>query len=90
MAPFFSNYSCNAFTKPDTQCTLGNYISFAVNASGTKDYQDTIAFVRKHNIRLVIRNRVHDYLGKSTGAGALAIWTHHMKDMELVDYKSPS
>ena len=28
------------------------------------------------------------YLGKSTGDGALAIWTHHLKDVEFLDYHS--
>ncbi|PQE33191.1 FAD binding domain-containing protein [Rutstroemia sp. NJR-2017a WRK4] len=45
-------------------------------------------FTRRHNIRLVIRNTGHDYLGRSTGAHALAIWTHNMKSLELVEYKS--
>ena len=27
-------------------------------------------------------------MGKSTGAGALAIWTHHLKKIEFLDYKS--
>lgn len=28
------------------------------------------------------------YLGKSTGDGALAIWTHHLKDIDFLDYQS--
>lgn len=90
MAPFFTNNSCNPFLDRHTSCSLGNFVSYAINATGVADYQAAIFFVRKHNIRLVIRNTGHDYNGKSTGAGALAIWTHYMKDMELVDYKSPS
>lgn len=26
------------------------------------------------------------YNGKSTGAGALGLWTHHLKDIEVIDY----
>lgn len=90
MAPFFTNNSCNLFLPQDAPCTLGSLVSFAVNATDVSDFPKTIAFVRKHNIRLVIRNTGHDYNGKSTGAGGLAIWTHHMKSQELVDYQSPS
>jgi hypothetical protein len=90
MAPFFANSSCNIFAPEDASCTLGGLVSFAVNATCASDFQKTIQFVRRHNIRLVIRNTGHDYNGKSTGAGALAIWTHHMKHQELVDYESPS
>ena len=43
--------------------------------------QQAIAFAASKNIRLVIRNTGHDYLGRSTGAGSLAVWTHHLKDI---------
>jgi hypothetical protein len=52
-----------------------------VNASGPLDVQRTVAFAAEKNIRLVIRNTGHDYLGRSTGAGSLAVWTHHLKDI---------
>lgn len=65
-------------------------MTFAVNATAPSDIQKTVAFVRQHNIRLVIRNTGHDYNGKSTGAGSLAIWTHFMKDQKIVDYQSSS
>lgn len=29
----------------------------------------------------------HSYNGKSTGAGALGIWTHHLKNLEIHDYQ---
>ncbi len=90
MAPLFTNDSCNIFAPDDAPCTLGGLVSFAVNATCTADFQKTVAFVRRHNIRLVVRNTGHDYNGKSTGAGALAIWTHYLKTQEVVDYQSPS
>jgi hypothetical protein len=90
MAPFFANQSCDPYTPKEAQCVIGTYIQYAVNASSASDYQKTIAFTQKHNIRLTVRNTGHDYNGKSTGAGAVAIWTHHLKDMQVVDYHSPS
>jgi FAD/FMN-containing dehydrogenase len=30
---------------------------------------------------------LHSYSGKSTGAGALAVWMHNLKDIEIKDYK---
>ncbi len=30
------------------------------------------------------------FFGRSTGAGALAIWTHHLKSTNLLQYSSPS
>jgi len=31
------------------------------------------------------RNTGHDFIGKSTGRGALSVWTHHLKGFELLD-----
>lgn len=33
---------------------------------------------------------VASYNGKSTGAGALAIWTHHLKSITFSDYRGPT
>lgn len=89
MAPFFANQSCEPFLPESAQCVIGTYIRFAVNASEASDFQKTIAFTKKRNIRLTIRNTGHDYYGKSTGAGAVGIWTHNMKDIQVLDYKTP-
>ncbi|KAI1074439.1 FAD binding domain protein [Whalleya microplaca] len=88
MTAFFANMSCDPFTPRDAQCVLGAYVPYAINASGAADYREAIAFAKKHNVRLVIRNTGHDYMGKSTGAGALALWTHHIKDRAILDYES--
>lgn len=88
MDPVFANLSCDPFTPRDAQCIVGTYVLYAVNASDASDYRQTIAFSRKHNIRLVIRNTGHDYMGKSTGTGALALWTHHLKEKTIIDYNS--
>ncbi|KAI1806734.1 hypothetical protein F4811DRAFT_508990, partial [Daldinia bambusicola] len=88
MSAFFANLSCDPFTPRDAHCIVGAYVPYAVNASDASDYRKTIAFAKEHNIRLVIRNTGHDYMGKSTGAGALAIWTHHIKERSIIDYVS--
>ncbi|RYP90243.1 hypothetical protein DL770_003612 [Monosporascus sp. CRB-9-2] len=88
MAAFFANLSCDPFTPCQAQCVVGAYVPYAVNASSASDYRETIAFAKKHNIRLVIRNTGQDYMGKSTGGGALALWTHYIKDRSILDYKS--
>lgn len=85
MAYPFSDNSCNPWLQPNTTCTLGGHVAYSVNATGVEDLQKTVRFATQNNIRLVIRNTGHDYLGKSTGAHALAIWTHYMKDIELIE-----
>ena len=88
MAPYFANQSCDPFYPKNASCVVGSYVQYAVNASEAADYQKTIAFTKKNNIRLTIRNTGHDYNGKSTGAGAVAIWTHYLKSIEFLDYQS--
>ncbi|KAF9062601.1 hypothetical protein BDP27DRAFT_1368717 [Rhodocollybia butyracea] len=88
MAPFFANQSCDPFQPQSRSCAFGNYVRFAVNASGSADIQAAIAFARDKNIRFVIRNTGHDYLGRSTGAGSLAVWTHHLKDIEVINWSA--
>lgn len=85
MAYQFTNNTCNPWSSPDTPCTLGGEVVYSVNATSYIDIQETIKFSTQHNIRLVIRNTGHDYLGKSTGAHALAIWTRHIKGMEHIE-----
>ncbi|CAJ2507919.1 Uu.00g091050.m01.CDS01 [Anthostomella pinea] len=94
MAQFFTNGSCNPFTAPSDPCVVGALVAYAVNASSSSraesiaDYRETLKFAATRNLRLVIRNTGHDYFGKSTGPGALALWTHHLKDVDVVDYTS--
>ncbi|OBT81769.1 hypothetical protein VE02_09400 [Pseudogymnoascus sp. 03VT05] len=87
MAPFFANQSCDPWTPPSRPCTLGNYVSYSVNATSAADIIEAVNFAQEHNIRLVIRNTGHDYSGKSIGAGALAVWTHHLKSTQVLDWK---
>ncbi|KAL4802481.1 FAD-binding domain-containing protein [Aspergillus unguis] len=83
MAPFFANDTCDPFHPPRKICTLGNYVSYAVNVSQPDHVITSLDFVKKHNIRLVVRNTGHDYQGKSTGAGSLGLWMHHLKKIQV-------
>ncbi|WYZ35899.1 hypothetical protein EsH8_X_000546 [Colletotrichum jinshuiense] len=88
MAPFFANQSCDPFQPQSRACLLGNYVVYAVDAKTTEHIQATIAFAKEQNIRFVVRNTGHDYLGRSTGAGALSVWTHHMNSAEVIDWNT--
>ncbi|KAK0651725.1 putative isoamyl alcohol oxidase [Cercophora newfieldiana] len=87
MAPFFANQSCDPFTPASTPCTLGNYVRYAVAAASTDDVIKAISFAKRNNIRFVIRNTGHDYLARSTGAGALSIWTHKLKSIQFKTWR---
>ncbi|KAL3430244.1 hypothetical protein BDV09DRAFT_178922 [Aspergillus tetrazonus] len=85
MQQFFTNRSCDPFDE-DSSCELGNYVSYAVDVSSSADVVAAIKFAQQNNIRLVIKNTGHDYLGRSTGAGALSVWTHHLNSIEYLDW----
>ncbi|KAH8883264.1 FAD-binding domain-containing protein [Thozetella sp. PMI_491] len=86
MAPFFANRSCDPFTPKEWPCTLGNYVRYAVEVEDPSDVVEALRFAALHDIRFVIRNTGHDYLGRSTGAGALAVWMHRLKNIDFLSW----
>lgn len=90
MMPVFQNYTCDPFHPISKPCTLGNLAQFSVNATETSHVQKAVRFAALHDIRLVVKNTGHDFLGRNTAPGALSIWTHHMNGTEfLPSYRSP-
>jgi hypothetical protein len=66
------------------RCTLGFYPEYVIIPKTKKHIKAGIDFARANNIRLVIRNTGHDFMGRSTGYGSLAINTHSFKDVEFI------
>ncbi|KAI1819121.1 FAD/FMN-containing isoamyl alcohol oxidase MreA [Xylaria intraflava] len=87
MAYTFSNNSCNPWLDADVPCTIGYQVAYAINVTTAGDIAAGIKFAKDNNIRLVVRNTGHDYLGRSTGAHGLAIWTHYFNSMKQITYK---
>ncbi|CAF5000659.1 unnamed protein product, partial [Rotaria sp. Silwood1] len=70
-------------------CTQGSVPLYGVNATTVEHVIATIRLANEYNLRLVIKNTGHDYLGRSTAADSLLLWLHYMKKMTLVEkYKS--
>ncbi|KAJ8085852.1 hypothetical protein PM082_004671 [Marasmius tenuissimus] len=84
MNPVFLNQTCDPFTPRDHPCTLGNYVQYAVNVSSPEHIVRTLRFVREQNVRFVVKNTGHDYMGRSTGAGAVSVWMHHLRDVTWI------
>jgi FAD/FMN-containing dehydrogenase len=83
MQSYFANQSCDPFSDRSTPCTLGNYVSYSVKAQHNQDVVSTLKFAKQNDVRVLVRNTGHDFLGRSTGAGALAIWTQDLKNIEF-------
>ncbi|RAH78903.1 FAD binding domain protein [Aspergillus japonicus CBS 114.51] len=81
LSPLYEGRSCMPFGFNYTNtCTEGGYPAYVVNASTAAQVQLAVNFARNSNLRLVVKNTGHDFNGKSTGKGALSIWTHWLKD----------
>ncbi|PYI06945.1 FAD-binding domain-containing protein [Aspergillus sclerotiicarbonarius CBS 121057] len=81
MWPLFEGRSCLPRDLASGNRTLGGYSNYAVNVSTVAQIQLAVNFARNADLRLVAKNTGHDFNGKSTGAGALGVWTHHLKDI---------
>jgi UDP-N-acetylenolpyruvoylglucosamine reductase len=90
MAPYQQNNTCSPFlaASANPTCTIGNMATYAINMSDATSAAAGVNFAHTHNLRLVVKNTGHDFLGRSSGRGALALYTHHLKEKTLVNYNS--
>lgn len=85
MWPVYEGRTCLPTNKgSNSTCAIGAYPTYAVNATTVAQIQLAVNFARNKGLRIVIKNTGHDYLGKSCGAGALSIWTYHLKSLEFM------
>jgi FAD/FMN-containing dehydrogenase len=71
------------FAPQGQTCSLGRLSALQVYAKTSEDITSTIAFVRKHGIRMVIKNTGHDYHGRSSAANSLTLNTHNLKNISF-------
>ncbi|KAF2753067.1 hypothetical protein EJ05DRAFT_490472 [Pseudovirgaria hyperparasitica] len=98
MWPIFQGRTCLPIDGQNgtSNCSLGGYPSYAVKVENVAQIQLSVNFARNANMRLVIKNTGHCYLGKSSGAGGLSVWTHGLRDIRFVrtfknkEYQGPA
>ncbi|KAG9095826.1 hypothetical protein FS749_009695 [Ceratobasidium sp. UAMH 11750] len=83
--PIWESLGCEIDTPRNKTCKQGFVPTYSVAAQEASDVSKAVAFAAKHRFRLVIKNTGHDYLGRSSGAGSLSIWTHLLKGMNFTD-----
>ncbi|PWW80057.1 FAD-binding domain-containing protein [Tuber magnatum] len=83
------NETCYIDTPRSSPCGQGNVPIYAVAATSSTQIQKAVDFARERNLRLVIKNSGHDYLGRSAGRGSMQIWTHNMNSIEFSDSFTP-
>ncbi|KAF2657495.1 FAD-binding domain-containing protein, partial [Lophiostoma macrostomum CBS 122681] len=78
--PLYTNNTCLPTSDPNTPCTRGFYGNYVILATNKAQIKAGVDFARTHNLRLIIRNTGHDFMGRSVGYGSLIINTHSFQD----------
>lgn len=65
MQTYFTNNSCNPISPGQSggRCGIGSYVQYAIDVGSDDDAKAGIAFGRKHNIRVLVRNTGYEYVG---------------------------
>ncbi|EGD92664.1 FAD binding domain-containing protein [Trichophyton tonsurans CBS 112818] len=79
------NESCYIDGPRQAPCGQGRIPLYSAVVQFPLDIQKTVRFASKYNLRLVIKNTGHDFLGRSTGPQSLQILTHNMKSINFTD-----
>jgi FAD/FMN-containing dehydrogenase len=79
------NQSCYIESAQNTRCGQGRISLYSAKVQTSSQIQKAVVFAQTHNLRLVIRNSGHDYIGRSTAPESLQIFTHGMNDITFVD-----
>ncbi|KAM0482017.1 hypothetical protein ACHAPX_003351 [Trichoderma viride] len=64
---------------PSSVCFQGSVSDYYINVSDVSHVQAGLSFARKHRVPLIVKNTGHDYKGRSSGPGSLALWTHNVQ-----------
>ncbi|KAK0634305.1 hypothetical protein B0T17DRAFT_611344 [Bombardia bombarda] len=79
---YFTNDTCRPTTDATKPCTLGYYGVYVIKATKAAHIKAGVDFARKNNVRLIVRNTGHDFIGRSTGFGTLIINTHSFQNIQ--------
>ncbi|KAF8129973.1 hypothetical protein EV363DRAFT_1337148 [Boletus edulis] len=73
--------ACFLNTTITGMCGQGSVPVIGVDARSVADIQAATAFAVEHNLKLVVKNTGHDFIGRSTARDAFVVWTHNMKNI---------
>lgn len=58
---------------------------YAVAAKSAQEIATAVNFARKNRVRIAVKGTGHDYLGRNLATDSLLIWTHNMRDVQILD-----
>jgi hypothetical protein len=62
-----------------SNCVQGSVPNYFIPVSSVADVQAGLAFIKKTGVPLVIKNSGHDFKGRSSAPGSLALWMYPYK-----------
>ncbi|KXT17277.1 hypothetical protein AC579_532 [Pseudocercospora musae] len=68
-----------AFYAPPKNCFQGSIASYYINVQRVSDVQAGLKFASDTGVPLVVKNSGHDFKGRSSAPGSLALWTHNVQ-----------
>ncbi|KAL0579405.1 hypothetical protein V5O48_002576 [Marasmius crinis-equi] len=73
--------ACYLNTTIGAPCEQGGVPPIGVDARTVGDVQVAVRFASERNLRLVVKNTGHDFLGRSAARNSFMVWTHHLKNI---------
>ncbi|KAJ7306794.1 FAD-binding domain-containing protein [Mycena albidolilacea] len=75
---------------PPRVCSQGSIPEFGIHVASAKDVLAGVNFSKEHGIPLVIKNSGHDFKGRSSGPGTLALWMSNLNSIEQKPHFVPT
>ncbi|EPS38898.1 hypothetical protein H072_7337 [Dactylellina haptotyla CBS 200.50] len=92
MQPGWNGNPCPPTNNTETNTTCNGLLGdpvYVINATDASQVEAGVKFAKKYDIRLIIKNTGHEFLGRSSGAHSLRIWTHNMRKVEFTESFKP-
>ncbi|EJF63609.1 FAD-binding domain-containing protein [Dichomitus squalens LYAD-421 SS1] len=84
-----SSNPSNPLAYEGVNCRLGNVPTHYIDVKYVEDVQAALAFSALTGVRLSVKNKGHDYKGRSSGKNTLALWTTGLRDISHDDSFTP-
>ncbi|TFY77864.1 hypothetical protein EWM64_g6152 [Hericium alpestre] len=81
---------CGFDVAPNSTCFQGRVPTYSINATTVADVQSAVRFAAQHNLRLVVKNTGHDFMGRAFGVGAVELFTGGLQGANFSDSFVPA
>ncbi|KAF8190333.1 FAD-binding domain-containing protein [Mycena galopus ATCC 62051] len=75
------NTSNTAPSDPPNVCQQGSVSWYYIAVEDASDVQKAFVFSKQTGVPIVVKNTGHDYIGRSSAPGSLALWTHNLQSL---------